>query len=52
MDHQSLVRIIIRPLTDPEGPLSQEILEKVSRNVDAIAGVIEYGMPPGSSGHR
>ncbi len=43
----SLVRILVRPITDPEGPLAAELLEAISGTIGAIAAVIEEGIGAG-----
>ncbi len=45
--HQNLVRILMRPLTDPEGALATEVLAGVAESVEAIAHVIETGIEAG-----
>lgn len=45
--HASLLRILVRPLTDPEGPLAAELLARIERTVKALASVIERGVESG-----
>lgn len=47
LGHESLIRILVRPLVDSDGPLSGEILSRVSRNIGVIADVIADGMKAG-----
>lgn len=45
--HQSLVLILVRPLTDPEGPLSAELLSRISQMIEGLAEVIAEGIESG-----
>ncbi len=44
---EGLVRILIRPITDPEGPLAAELLTAISRTIEALAAVITEGIEAG-----
>ncbi|MFU8890884.1 MAG: TetR/AcrR family transcriptional regulator [Anaerosomatales bacterium] len=46
-EHESLLRILVRPLTDPGGPLSAELLEGIGRTVEDLAAVIAEGVEGG-----
>lgn len=46
-EHESLLRILVRPLTDPSGPLSVELLERIGQTVETLAGVIAEGVERG-----
>lgn len=46
-EHESLLRILVRPLTDPSGPLSAELLERIGRTVEELASVIAEGVERG-----
>lgn len=43
----SLVRILLRPLTDPAGPLAGELLAHISATIDALAATIAEGVARG-----
>ena len=45
--HEGLMRILVRPLTDPEGPLSGELLSRISATMDGLAAVIAEGIEAG-----
>ena len=45
--HESLVRILVRPLSDPEGPLSAELLARISHTIEGLASVIAEGIEAG-----
>jgi AcrR family transcriptional regulator len=45
--HVSLLRILVRPLTDPEGPLAVELLARIGRTIAALASVIAEGVESG-----
>ncbi|HET6497633.1 MAG TPA: TetR/AcrR family transcriptional regulator [Coriobacteriia bacterium] len=46
-DHASLVRILVRPLADPAGPLSAELLTRISATVGELAETIAEGIEAG-----
>lgn len=45
--HGSLLRILVRPLTDPEGPLAGELLARIAYTIDGLASVIAEGIEAG-----
>ena len=45
--NQGLIRILVRPLTDPEGPLSTELLARIAVIVEGLAAVIAEGIEAG-----
>lgn len=47
LDNASLTRIVVRPLLESGGPLSEEILTRISRNMEVIATVISQGVESG-----
>lgn len=49
--HASLLRILVRPLTDPEGPLATELLSRIDKTVAALASVVAEGIDSGEFIH-
>ncbi|MBE0477303.1 MAG: TetR/AcrR family transcriptional regulator [Coriobacteriia bacterium] len=47
LEHHNLVRILMRPMTDPEGALAGEVLAGISQSIQAIASVIAEGIETG-----
>jgi len=46
-EHGSLLRILVRPLTDPEGPLAGELLARIASTLDGLESVITEGIEAG-----
>lgn len=47
LSHRSLVRILIRPFTDPEGPYAVEFHDMIALSIERIAEVIQQGIADG-----
>jgi len=45
--HSSLVRILIRPVSDPDGPMAAELLERISVTIGLLAATITEGIESG-----
>jgi len=47
LSHRPLVRILIRPFTDPEGPFASEFHTMIQQAIGQLADVIERGVADG-----
>jgi AcrR family transcriptional regulator len=45
--NEGLIRILVRPLTDPDGPLSAELLARIAVTIEGLAAVIDQGIDAG-----